>query len=169
MADDRNIENFARASLFLAAFCAALAGLTASPCRAEDQIARSPDAAAQPFKYVIDSSIAKTARIYAEADGGLHAVATAIDSKGIPTHFVEDEVVVRDDPAEVAALVAKYHATIVRQIIVRMIGADGKPRNCSGCGYVESTRGAPARARRIASRALMERRRAVSMTERMSA
>ena len=41
--------------------------------------------------------------------------------------------------------------------------------NCSGCGYVESTRGAPARARRIASRALMERRRAVSMTERMSA
>ena len=54
-----------------------------------------------------------------------------------------------------------------------LIGRTGRPlliiRNCSGCGYVESTRGAPARARRIASRALMERRRAVSMTERMSA
>lgn len=42
--------------------------------------------------------------------------------------------------------------------------------NCSPSGgYVERTRGAPARVRRIASRAPMERRRAVSMTERMSA
>ena len=45
--------------------------------------------------------------------------------------------------------------------------ADG---NCSRAfGYVESASGAPARVRRIASRAPMERRRAVSMTERMSA
>ena len=36
-------------------------------------------------------------------------------------------------------------------------------------GYVETARGVPARVRRIASRAPMERRRAVSMTERMSA
>ena len=43
-------------------------------------------------------------------------------------------------------------------------------RNCSRAfGYVESASGAPARVRRIASRAPMERRRAVSMTERMSA
>jgi outer membrane immunogenic protein len=42
--------------------------------------------------------------------------------------------------------------------------------NCSPSdGYVDCTRGAPARVRRIASRAPMERRRAVSMTERMSA
>ena len=41
--------------------------------------------------------------------------------------------------------------------------------NCSASGYVELASGAPARVRRIASRAPMERRRAVSMTERMSA
>ena len=42
--------------------------------------------------------------------------------------------------------------------------------NCSPPGgYVDCTRDAPARVRRIASRAPMERRRAVSMTERMSA
>ena len=42
--------------------------------------------------------------------------------------------------------------------------------NCSRAfGYVKSASGAPARVRRIASRAPMERRRAVSMTERMSA
>jgi hypothetical protein len=42
--------------------------------------------------------------------------------------------------------------------------------NCSPPGgYVDGTRDAPARVRRIASRAPMERRRAVSMTERMSA
>ena len=47
---------------------------------------------------------------------------------------------------------------------------DDKPRNCSPPGgYVDCTRDAPARVRRIASRAPMERRRAVSMTERMSA
>jgi hypothetical protein len=45
-----------------------------------------------------------------------------------------------------------------------------KFRNCSPPGgYVDGTRDAPARVRRIASRAPMERRRAVSMTERMSA
>ena len=42
--------------------------------------------------------------------------------------------------------------------------------NCSPPGgYVDCTRDAPARVRRIASRAPMERRRAVSMTDRMSA
>ena len=42
--------------------------------------------------------------------------------------------------------------------------------NCSpSCGYVDSARDFPARVRRIASRAPMERRRAVSMMERMSA
>jgi len=42
--------------------------------------------------------------------------------------------------------------------------------NCSPPGgYVDCTRDASARVRRIASRAPMERRRAVSMTERMSA
>ena len=42
--------------------------------------------------------------------------------------------------------------------------------NCSpSVGYFDGARGAPARVRRIASRAPMERRRAVSMTERMSA
>jgi hypothetical protein len=41
--------------------------------------------------------------------------------------------------------------------------------NCSACGYVESAKVVPARVRRIASRAPIERRRAVSMTERMSA
>ena len=45
-----------------------------------------------------------------------------------------------------------------------------RSRNCSPPGgYVDCTRDAPARVRRIASRAPMERRRAVSMTERMSA
>jgi hypothetical protein len=44
-----------------------------------------------------------------------------------------------------------------------------QPGNCSACGYVEFARGVPARVRRIASRASIERRRAVSMTERMSA
>ena len=48
--------------------------------------------------------------------------------------------------------------------------ADLMESNCSPPGgYVDCTRDAPARVRRIASRAPMERRRAVSMTERMSA
>jgi hypothetical protein len=42
-------------------------------------------------------------------------------------------------------------------------------RNCSACGYVESARGVSARVRRIASRTPIERRRAFSMTERMTA
>ena len=49
-------------------------------------------------------------------------------------------------------------------------GPDHQGGNCSPPGgYVDCTRDAPARVRRIASRAPMERRRAVSMTERMSA
>ena len=53
---------------------------------------------------------------------------------------------------------------------IEAAGAKLVYRNCSPSGgYVDCTRGAPARVRRIASRAPMERRRAVSMTERMSA
>jgi hypothetical protein len=47
--------------------------------------------------------------------------------------------------------------------------ADVLRSNCSASGYVELASGAPASVRRIASRAPIERRRAVSMTERMSA
>ena len=58
-------------------------------------------------------------------------------------------------------------ATEAKQFVANLVLGKG---NCSPPGgYVDCTRDAPARVRRIASRAPMERRRAVSMTERMSA
>ena len=99
------------------------------------------------------------------ADHG-RMLGTAAVSIGHPELVSMDEV--PDDAyiATAAAIGAPAGTTEWQMLGVDYVKAVG---NCSGCGYVESTRGAPARARRIASRALMERRRAVSMTERMSA
>jgi hypothetical protein len=71
--------------------------------------------------------LVKEARIFRESDGALHTVAIMKDDKGVASSFVEDEVVVRNDPAEVAALVAKYHARVLRQITVNLTSAEGKP------------------------------------------
>ena len=43
----------------------------------------------------------KEASTYHERDGGAHIIAHVKDNKGVTSDFVEDEVVVRNDPTEV--------------------------------------------------------------------
>ncbi len=100
------------------------AGLT---CAAQTQAPPAPGAAPAPFHYVIDPSLVKQLRIYHESDDSSHAVALVKDDKGVTSEFVEDEVVVRNDPEEVKALTTKYHGRVVRQIIVSLSSAEGKP------------------------------------------
>jgi hypothetical protein len=87
----------------------------------------APAATAAPFHYVVDQSLVKEPWTYGESDGASHTVALSKDDKGVISEFVEDEVVVRNDPAEVSALVANYHARVARQIIVNVVSAEGKP------------------------------------------
>ena len=100
--------------------------LVAGPVRSAPAPAESATAAV-PFRYVVNAGLVKTRRTYAETDGTVHNVALVQDDKGVISSFVEDEIVVRDDPAEVRALVETYHARALRQITVNMISTDGKP------------------------------------------
>jgi subtilisin family serine protease len=109
----------------LASFSVAIF-LAASPGAAQLPTAPASDAATAPFRYIIDPSLVKEPRTYRESDGTLHSVALVKDDKNVTSEFVEDEVVVTNDPAEVTALVAKYHAKVVRQITVNLISAEGK-------------------------------------------
>jgi hypothetical protein len=108
------------------AFCVLVMFSAASPSTAQTKAPAPPEASPLPFHYVIDPSLVKEPATYRERDGVSHTVARVKDNKGITSEFVEDEVVVRNDPAEVDALVAKYHARVVRQITVSLI-RDGKP------------------------------------------
>jgi hypothetical protein len=84
-------------------------------------------AATASFHYVVDPSIVKKVRMYRESDDSMHAVAMVKDDKGVSSSFVEDEIVVRNEPAYVAKMVAKYHARVVRDITVKLTSAEGKP------------------------------------------
>jgi hypothetical protein len=110
----------------LLAFCVLVMLSAASTSIAQTKAPAAPDATPQPFHYVVDPSLVKEASTYHERDGGAHIIARVKDNKGVTSDFVEDEVVVRNDPTEVDALVAKYHARVVRQITVNLI-RDGKP------------------------------------------
>jgi len=112
------------------ALCALAVSFAGSPCAAQSKSPPSlpaHSAPVAPFHYVVDPSLAKELRIYHESDDSSHTVALVKDDKGVTSEFVEDEVVVRNDPDEVKALVARYHARVVRQIIVNMFSAEGKP------------------------------------------
>ncbi len=109
------------------AFCAVVMSFAASTCAGQTKAPPTPGAAAAPFHYVVDPSLVKEPRTYHESDDTSHTVALVKDDKGVTSEFVEDEVVVRNDPDEVKALVAKYHARVVRQIIVNLTSAEGKP------------------------------------------
>jgi Subtilase family len=100
--------------------------LAASSCVAQQPAPTAPPAAL-PFHYVIDPSLVTEPQTYRESDGVLHTVALVKDDKGVTSEFVEDEVVVVNDPAEVKTLVSKYGARLVRQITVNVISAEGKP------------------------------------------
>ena len=105
-------------------------GMLACAVAASAQIEKRVPVPAPPpaFHYAIDPTIVKEARTYHEvADRQEHAVAHVRDDKGSISSFVEDELVVRDDPAEVALLVSKYHAKVLRQITVNLMSPDGKP------------------------------------------
>jgi hypothetical protein len=118
-------ESLARLLNTLAFFAMAAAAMAAAPAFAQT----SADGGGQPpkFQYSIDSTLLSKARTYRETNGALHDVALARDDKGITTAFVEDEIVVGDEPAEIDALVSKYNARILRKITVNMISTDGKP------------------------------------------
>ena len=94
------------------------------PALADDR-APAPGPVGVDFHHQVDASIVKTARIHIESDGTQHAVALSRDEKGVTSAFVEDEILVRDDPSELAALVKNYHARVIRQITVNM-SKDGK-------------------------------------------
>ena len=82
---------------------------------------------APAFHYTVNPTIIKTVRTYLEvADKVEHPVATVKDDQGVTAEFVEDEIVVRDDPAEVEALVKKYNAKVLRQITVNVMSEDGQ-------------------------------------------
>ncbi len=100
--------------------------LAASTCTAQ-QPTPTTQVPTLPFHYIVDPSLVKEPSAYHSSDGALHAVALVKDDKGVTSEFVEDEVVVVNDPAEVTALVAKYGARVVRQITVNVISAEGKP------------------------------------------
>ncbi len=105
------------------------AGFPTAPAPGATQAPTAPasDVAPAPFRYVVDPSVVKEPWTYHESDDTLHTVALVQDDKGVTSEFVEDEVVVTNDPAEVTALVAKYHAKVVRQITVNLISPEGKP------------------------------------------
>jgi hypothetical protein len=78
------------------------------------------------FHFTVNPAIIKNVRTYHEvADKAEHPVATVKDDQGTTSEFVEDEIVVRNDPAEVEALVKKYHAKVLRQITVNVTSEDG--------------------------------------------
>ena len=108
------------------AVCAALlACAAAGAAQNENKPVINP--VALRFHYTVNPAIVKQVRTYHEiADNIQHPVATVKDDQGTASEFVEDEIVVRDDPAEVDALVKKYHAKVLRQITVNVMSADGK-------------------------------------------
>src|SRR5271155_3457060 len=109
------------------AFCTVVMFFAASTCVAQTKALPTASTEAAPFHFVVDPSLVKEPRTYHESDDTSHSVARVKDDKGVISEFVEDEVVVRNDPDEVKALVAKYHARVVRQIIVNLVSAEGKP------------------------------------------
>jgi subtilisin family serine protease len=104
-------------------------GFSTAPAPGATQATTAPpsDVAPAPFRYVVDPSLVKEPRSYRETDGTSHTVALVKDDKGVTSEFVEDEVVVTDDPAEVTALVAKYHAKVLRQITANLVAPGGPP------------------------------------------
>ncbi len=108
------------------ALCSAVAAFGSPACLAQAQQG-AVDAPPGGFRYLVDPTLGKEPRVYREIDGSLHNVALVRDQKGVVSAFVDDEIVVRNDPAAVAALVSKYKARVVRQIKVNMISTDGKP------------------------------------------
>lgn len=109
------------------AFCVMAMSFAASTCVAQTKAPPTASTETGPFHYVVDSSLLKESRTYRESNDTSHTVALVKDDKGVTSEFVEDEVVVRNDPDEVKALVAKYHARVVRQITVNLMSAEGKP------------------------------------------
>ena len=114
-----------RYCLSLASF--ALFVLTASASLALPPPGAIESVAGDAFRYAIDPTLPKAAKVYRDADGLDHPVVVVKDHKGFASKFVEDEVLVTNDPAEVAILVSKYHAKVVRQVLVQMWSADHKP------------------------------------------
>jgi hypothetical protein len=96
--------------------CAATAVATLTVFSAVAQTKADGNEQPTKFQYSVDPTLMTKVRTYRENDGLLHNVAISRDDKGVATVFVEDEIVVGDDPAEIDALVSKYNARVLRKL-----------------------------------------------------
>jgi protein ImuB len=174
--EDLSVLGFARIGELVAKPRAPLA-LRFGPelCRRLDQAMGS---LSEPIDPVRPLDLIEVRRVFAEPIGAAETIARytgkltgqlceALEAKGLGARQLDlllYRVDNRIETIRIGTSLPVRDGTRLTRLLCDKIG------NCSPPGgYVDCTRDASARVRRIASRAPMERRRAVSMTERMSA